>query len=169
MAGCGVGNAVAYRVMLEQLALTRIPPEDEALRQPVRAFLAERLADTPPAQRARSWMGFDADFTRALAKRGWVGLTLPRDYGGGGRSYFARFVLIEELLAAGAPVAAHWIAERQSAPLILRYASEAQKRLLVPAICSGSAFFCVGMSETEDFQEGVRSVAERRAGRFVGR
>ena len=95
-----------------------IPAEDEALRAPVRRFLASALKDTPPAQRARSWMGFDAGFSRALAREGWLGLTLPRKYGGGGRSAFARFVLSEELLAAGAPVAAHWIADRQSAPLI---------------------------------------------------
>jgi alkylation response protein AidB-like acyl-CoA dehydrogenase len=148
------------------LDLTRIPPEDEALRGPVHAFVTEKLADVPAAKRARSWMGFDASFTRALAGKGWVGLTLPKDYGGGGRSAFARFVLIEELLAAGAPVAAHWIAERQSAPLILRYGSEAQKRRFVPAICSGEAFFCIGMSEPDVGSDlaSVRSRAERVPG-----
>jgi alkylation response protein AidB-like acyl-CoA dehydrogenase len=146
-----------------QLNLTEIPPEDEKLRAPVRAFLAERLSHMPVEKRARSWMGFDAHFTKALANKGWVGLTLPKDYGGGGRSPFARFVLIEELLAAGAPVAAHWIAERQSGPLIMRYGSEAQKRRLVPAICSGDAFFCIGMSEPDVGSDlaSVRSRAER--------
>lgn len=102
--------------MLAPLVPAAIGPKDEALRAEVRAFLAERLAGMPGAHRARTWMGFDADFSRDLAARGWVGLTLPVEFGGGGRSPFARFVLIEELLAAGAPVAAHWIAERQSAP-----------------------------------------------------
>ena len=133
--------------MLQTLNMVEIPEADEALRAPVRAFLAEYLADLPPDRRARSWMGFDATFTKLLAERGWVGLTLSTEYGGGGRSPFARFVLIEELLAAGAPVAAHWIAERQSAPLILRYGSEVQRRTIVPAICMGEAFFCIGMSE----------------------
>ena len=96
--------------MLAALVPAAIGPEDEALRAEVRAFLAERLAGVPGARRARTWMGFDADFSRDLAARGWVGLTLPVEFGGGGRSAFARFVLIEELLAAGAPVAAHWIA-----------------------------------------------------------
>lgn len=149
--------------MLETLDLATIPPEDEALRGPVRAFLAERLAGVPAATRARTWMGFDADFTRALAAKGWVGLTLPQAYGGGGRSHFARFVLIEELLAAGAPVAAHWIAERQSAPLILRYGTEAQKQRIVPAVCRGEAFFCIGMSEPNSGSDlaSVRSRAEK--------
>ncbi|WP_334163747.1 acyl-CoA dehydrogenase family protein [Phenylobacterium sp.] len=149
--------------MLRTLDLAVIPPEDEALRQPVRAFLAERLDGVPAARRARTWMGFDADFTRALAEKGWVGLTLPKAFGGGGRSPFARFVLIEELLAAGAPVAAHWIAERQSAPLILRFGTEAQKRRIVPAVCRGEAFFCIGMSEPNAGSDlaSVRTRAER--------
>ena len=134
-------------VLLETLNRAEIPAEDEALRAPVRAFLAERLAGVPPATRARSWMGFDADFSRALAARGWLGLTLPPEYGGGGRNHFARFVLIEELLAAGAPVAAHWIAERQSGPLLLRFGTPAQRAAFVPRICAGQAFFCIGMSE----------------------
>ena len=83
----------------------KIPAQDEALRAEVRAFLHEALADRPAHQRARSWSGFDAGFSRALAARGWLGLTLPHDYGGGGRSALARFVLVEELLIAGAPVA----------------------------------------------------------------
>ena len=76
-------------------------------------------------------------------------MTLPKEYGGGGRSRFARFVLVEELLRAGAPVAAHWIADRQSAPLILKFGTEAQKQFYLPRICRGEAFFCIGMSEPE--------------------
>jgi alkylation response protein AidB-like acyl-CoA dehydrogenase len=133
--------------MLEPLALTTIPTDDEALRAPVRAFLSEHVATLSAETRARSWTAFDADFTKALASQGWLGLTLPKAFGGGGRSQFARFVLIEELLAAGAPVMAHWIAERQSAPLLLRYGTEEQKKRLVPAICRGEAYFCIGMSE----------------------
>ena len=135
--------------IIRSFELAVIPPQDEALRAPVRAFLATALQDMAPAQRARSWMGFDAEFSRALARQGWLGLTLPKKYGGGGRSAFARFVLSEELLAAGAPVAAHWIADRQTAPLILRYGSEAQRERYLPAIVRGEAFFCIGMSEPD--------------------
>ena len=126
-----------------------IPPQDEALREPVHRFLADALKDMPPALRARSWMGFDAEFSRALAQQGWLGLTLPKRYGGGGRSAFARFVLAEELLAAGAPITAHWIADRQSAPLILRYGTEAQREFYLPRIIRGEAFFSIGMSEPD--------------------
>jgi len=135
--------------MIETLTLQPLPAQAEALRAPVRAFLDDALAGMPPELRARSWLGFDADFSRKLGEKGWIGLALPPDYGGGGRDYFARFVLVEELLARGAPVSAHWIAERQSAPLILRYGTEAQKRFHVPRICRGESFFAIGMSEPQ--------------------
>lgn len=135
--------------MIGQFSLTRIPPEDEALRAPVRSFLRDALRAHAPATRARSWLGFDAGFSRAMAEQGWIGLTLPKAYGGAGRSPFARFVLVEELLAAGAPVSAHWIADRQSGPLLARYGTHEQRAFYLPRICAAEAFFCIGMSEPE--------------------
>lgn len=125
----------------------RIPPEAEAQRAPVREFLAEALRQRTPLQRAESWMGFDADFSRELGRRGWLGMALPKPYGGHEAGAFARYVVIEELLAAGAPVGAHWIADRQSGPLILRYGTDAQRAKYLPGICSGECFFSIGMSE----------------------
>ncbi len=133
--------------MFEGLTLSALPPEDEALRAPVRALIAEAIAGLPADRRARSWQGFDAAFSRLLGQAGYLGLTLPKAYGGGDRGPFARFVVVEELLAAGAPVAAHWIADRQSAPLILNYGTDAQRDFYLPRICRGEAFFCIGMSE----------------------
>ena len=127
--------------------LAALPAEAEAFRAQVKAFLAAEMEPLPAHVRARSWMGFDAGFSRRLARRGWVGLTLPKAYGGAGMDAFARFVLVEELLAIGAPVSAHWIADRQSGPLILKYGSDAQKSFYLPRICAAEAFFCIGMSE----------------------
>ncbi|MDP3547778.1 MAG: acyl-CoA dehydrogenase family protein [Phreatobacter sp.] len=139
-----------------------IPTEDEALRDEVKAFLADQLAAMPPERRARSWMGSDPAFSRALGARGWLGLSLPKRYGGAERGYFARFVLSEELLAAGAPVAAHWITDRQSGPLILRYGTEAQRQFYLPKISAGEIFFCIGMSEPNSGSDlaSVRTRAE---------
>ena len=133
--------------LLDSLALTRIPAEDEALRAEVRAFLAQAISGLPPHVRARSWGGYSAELSRQLGQKGWIGVTLPREYGGGGRSAFTRYVLVEEYLACGAPVGSHWIADRQSGPLILKYGTEAQKQFYLPRICRGEAFFCIGMSE----------------------
>jgi alkylation response protein AidB-like acyl-CoA dehydrogenase len=154
---------------LDSLQPTAIPPEDEALRGPVREFLARAMQDVPAHVRARSWSGYDPAFTRELARRGWVGLTLPKEYGGGGRSAYARYVLVEELLNFGAPVGSHWIADRQSAPLILKYGSEAQKRFYVPAVCRGEAFFCIGMSEPNAGSDlaGVKTRAARNDAGWV--
>lgn len=151
--------------MIAPLVPASLPESAEALRAEVRGFLAERLHDRPPEARARSWMGFDADFSRALAARGWVGMTLPTAYGGGGKNAFDRFVVVEELLAAGAPVSAHWIADRQSGPLIAKYGTEAQKQFHLPRIARAEAFFCIGMSEPNSGSDlaSVRTRAARTA------
>ena len=148
---------------LENFPSATIPPYAEALREEVKAFIAEQLEGVPTHIRARTWSGFDADFSRAMAARGWIGVTIPREYGGAGLDPFARFVLVEELLAAGAPVAAHWIGDRQSAPLLLHYGSEEQRRSILPRICKGELFFCIGMSEPNSGSDlaSVRTRAER--------
>lgn len=134
---------------MDALTLAAIPAAAAGFRSSVRAFLKDAATEWTPERRARSWMGFDADFSRKLASRGWIGLTLPIEFGGQGRTAFDRYVLLEELLAAGAPVSAHWIADRQHAPLILKHGSESQKRFYLPRICRAEAFFCIGMSEPQ--------------------
>lgn len=148
-------------------ALPEPAGDHAALRAEVRAFLARTLPpDLPAAERARSWTGFDAEFSRALGRQGYIGMTVPVEYGGHGRSPIERHVVVEELLAAGAPVAAHWIADRQSAPMILRHGSEAQRRDILPRIAAGECFFCIGMSEPDSGSDlaSVRTRAERVAG-----
>jgi alkylation response protein AidB-like acyl-CoA dehydrogenase len=149
--------------LFDTLTLSHLPPEDEALRAPVRTLIARTLAGLPNDKRARSWQGFDADFSRQLGAAGYLGLTLPQRYGGAARGPFARFVVVEELLSAGAPVAAHWIADRQSAPLILNYGTEAQREFYLPRVCRGETFFCIGMSEPGSGSDlaSVRTRAER--------
>ncbi len=133
-------------------AVTFAPPPPLAapeLRREVRAFLAEQLTDLPPRRRALSWMGSDPAFSRALGERGWIGITWPRRYGGHERSALDRYVVMEELLAAGAPVGAHWIADRQSGPLLLQRGTEEQRARVLPSIAAGNCYFCIGMSEPD--------------------
>ncbi len=140
-----------------------IPPEAEALRAEVRAFLAEELPSIPAYVRAGSWSRYDPAFSRKLAARGWVGMAWTKEYGGHERSFLERYVLLEELLAAGAPVGAHWIADRQSVPTILRFGTEAQKREIAPRVAKGEVFFCIGMSEPDSGSDlaATRAKAER--------
>jgi alkylation response protein AidB-like acyl-CoA dehydrogenase len=135
--------------MAFDFSLPPVAPELEDLRREVREFLAEALAAIPMATRARTWHGFDADFSRKVAARGWIGMTWPRDYGGGGRSALERYVVLEEMVSAGAPVSAHWTSDRQSGPLLLRYGTEAQRQAYLPRIVRGEAFFCIGLSEPD--------------------
>lgn len=122
-------------------------PEAEVLRQEVRDFLKVQLADRTPVQKAESWTGLDPAFSRAVGQRGWLGLTWPKQYGGHERSALERYVVLEEMLAAGAPVGLHWIGDRQSGPLILRVGTEEQRQTYLPKLAAGEAFCCIGMSE----------------------
>jgi alkylation response protein AidB-like acyl-CoA dehydrogenase len=129
----------------------------------LRAEVREFVARTPFVPRCDSWMrGFDLEFSRAIAARGWIGLTWPGRYGGGEQSNAARLVVTEELLRAGAPVAAHWTADRQIGPAILRYGSDDLRAEFLPAICRAEVVFCLGMSETEAGSDlaAVRTKAE---------
>jgi alkylation response protein AidB-like acyl-CoA dehydrogenase len=150
---------------LDTLSLTALPREAEALRESVREFLRGAVGTLPAHVRARSWSGYDAAFSREAGRRGLLGLTLPTQYGGGGRDAFSRYVVVEEFLNFGAPVGTHWIAERQSAPLILKYGSEAQRQFYIPPVCRGESYFCIGMSEPNAGSDlaGVRTRATRNA------
>ena len=134
------------------------------LRGEVRRFLADQQAAGTFTPSADAWLcGWDEDFTAALAERGWLGMTVPVEYGGHGRSFTERFIVTEELLAAGAPVAAHWIADRQIVPSLLKYGTEYQKAEFLPKIARGECFFGIGMSEPDSGSDlaSVRTRAER--------
>jgi len=125
----------------------RFTAEQEAFRQEIHAFVRAALPEPPDIPEDAWIIGFDRAFSKKLAARGWIGLTWPREYGGQGKSYLDRLILTEELLRHGAPVAAHWLGDRQMGPSILRYGTPEQKRKFLPGIISGDIVFCIGMSE----------------------
>ena len=145
-----------------------LPPECEALRREVREFIAEELA--AGSWRPNSDFGShrSAEFSQRLGARGWIGMTWPKRYGGGERSFLERYVVTEELVAAGAPVGLHWIADRQSGPLLLRYGSEAQREEFLPGITRGETYFAIGMSEPDSGSDlaSIRSRAVKVQGGY---
>lgn len=149
--------------MSEQLTVTA--EELRLLRTEVRDFLAEQLAAGAFEPAVDSWMsGFSREFARELGRRGWLGMTWPVEYGGQGRTEMERFVVMEELLAAGAPTSAYWAGDRQIGPALLRNGTEEQKRRFLPGLISGEVLFCLGLSEPDSGSDlaSVRTAAAKQ-------
>ena len=132
------------------LAPVQLPAHLAELRSNVREFLREELDSGRITAHVDQWLaGWDPGFSRRLAAHGWLGMTYPKKYGGADAGALARFVVTEELLAAGAPVAAHWIADRQSGQALLNFGTEEQREAFLPRIVRGECFFAIGMSEPD--------------------
>jgi acyl-CoA dehydrogenase len=126
----------------------RLPPECDRLRAEVRAFIAEEVAAGTFVP-DRPWHGdsHDRALSRRVGAKGWIGMTWPKRYGGHERSFLERYVVTEEFRVANAPVRLHFVADRQSGPILLKYAPEHIKQDILPRICRGELCFVIGMSE----------------------
>ncbi|MEZ5816892.1 MAG: acyl-CoA dehydrogenase family protein [Hyphomicrobiaceae bacterium] len=126
----------------------RLPQVCEDLREEVRAFIKEEVA-------AGTWdpnavgrdEAFNYDFAKKVGKKGWIGLTWPKKYGGHERTFLERYVVTEEFRVANAPTRVFFTADRQSGPTLLKYATEKVKLDVLPRICRGECCFGIGMSE----------------------
>jgi alkylation response protein AidB-like acyl-CoA dehydrogenase len=125
-----------------------LPASAEALRLDVRAFVESELGNDY-LRNSDFNAGESAEFSQKLGAKGWIGMTWPKQYGGAERSFLERYVVTEELLAAGAPVGAHWIADRQSGPLLLKFGTEDQRAAYLPRVAKGECYFSIGMSEPD--------------------
>ena len=132
------------------LQFDRVSLDDgaEVLRQQVRDFI-ENNRQHLPKPNSDFVTGHDPEFSQKLGEQGWIGMTWPAQVGGADKTNFERLVVTEELLAAGAPVSAHWIADRQSGPLLLRFGTEEQRAKYLPGIARGESYFSIGMSEPD--------------------
>lgn len=142
-----------------------LPSHVAGLREEVRRFLNDERRNNT----FRVHLGhgeFDPAFSRRVGARGWIGMTWPKKYGGHEASYLERFVVTEELLAAGAPVSAYWVADRQTGPSLLRWGTEVQREKYLPAIAKGECYFAIGMSEPNSGSDlaSVRTRAEQVPG-----
>ncbi|PZH18838.1 acyl-CoA dehydrogenase [Streptomyces sp. NTH33] len=132
------------------LSPVTLPERLVELRHRVRAFLQDEIAAGRITPHCDQWLaGWDPGFSRRLAERGWIGMAFPTKYGGSAEGALARFVVTEELLAAGAPVAAHWIADRQSGQALINFGTEEQRQTFLPRIARGECYFAIGMSEPD--------------------
>ena len=139
------------------------PAHSAELRARVRALIAAQGTADKPLATLNCWNAPSPAFSRALGEAGLIGMTWPKEYGGHERSALERYIVLEELLAAGAPVGAHWIADRQTGTLLLRYGHEEERRRWVPGMARGEVFACIGLSEPNAGSDlaSVRSSARR--------
>jgi alkylation response protein AidB-like acyl-CoA dehydrogenase len=133
----------------------------------VRAFLRDHF-DEEAEQEARA-RGNEASgpvlrrFRAKMAERGWLALTWPTEYGGGGRSMFEQFLLMDEFAYWGAP--AIDLTSSAVAPTIMRVGTEEQKRQWLPAILRGEVEFAIAYSEPD---AGSDLASVRTTGRLDG-
>ncbi|MEM7057944.1 MAG: acyl-CoA dehydrogenase family protein [Pseudomonadota bacterium] len=152
----------------------RLPSETEDLRTDVRAFLAEEVArgTFDPNQGLRN-DAFDREFSKRVGAKGWIGMTWPKQYGGQERTHLDRYVVTEEMRAVTAPTWCHFVADRQSGPVILKYGTDALKEEILPKICRGELCFAIGMSEPNSgsdlFAASTKAVKEGDQYRVNGR
>lgn len=131
-----------------QIPVVVLPKQTETLRKEIREFVSGEIEKGSFVPKSDCWLsGYSLEFSKKLGERGWIGMTWPTQYGGRERSAIERYVVTEELLAAGAPVARHWIADRQSGPLFLKFGTEEQKNFFLPRIAKGECAFAIGLSE----------------------
>lgn len=152
----------------------RLPPECEALRDELRAFLADEIdRGTFDPGLGLKQSDFDRDFSKRVGAKGWIGMTWPKEFGGQERSHLERYVVTEEMRAATAPTWCHFVADRQSGPVIIKYGTDKMKREILPAICRGELCFAIGMSEpgsgSDLFAASTRAVKEGDHYRVNGR
>jgi alkylation response protein AidB-like acyl-CoA dehydrogenase len=122
--------------------------EQVALRAQARAVATDAVARF--GRHNDSWInGFSKEFAKELAAHGWIGMTWPLEHGGGGRPPIDRLIVGEELIAAGAPIAAMWFADRQMGPTLIAYGRPDQQQAFLPGILSGETTWCIGMSEPD--------------------
>src|SRR6202522_74453 len=126
----------------------RLPPECAELRKQVRAFLTEHIAaGTFDPHQGGHGESYNRAFSKSVGAKGWIGMTWPKKYGGHERSQLERYVVTEEFRVANAPSNLHFVADRQSGPILLKYAPEHVKEDILPRICRGELCFAIGMSE----------------------
>src|ERR1041384_1848807 len=115
-----------------------------AWRAPRADGVARRPFDPPRPGQGDS---HSKEFSRRIGAKGWIGMTWPKKYGGRERTFLERYVVTEEFRVANAPVRLHFVADRQSGPILMKYAPENIKADILPRICRGEVCFAIGMSE----------------------
>lgn len=146
----------------------RLTPELEELRERARKVAAEGVAEF--GRHNDSWInGFSKGFAQVMAREGWIGMGWPVEHGGHDRPPIERVIVAEEMIGAGAPLAAMWFADRQMGPTLIAYGTADQQAEYLPRMLSGDTTWCIGMSEPDSGSDlaSLKTAAVRDGDHFV--
>ena len=145
-----------------------LTPDLGALRERAQQVAAEGVATY--GRHNDCWInGFSKDFAQVMADEGWIGMGWPKAHGGHERPAIERVIVAEEMISAGAPIAAMWFADRQMGPTLIAYGTPEQQMRYLPKMLTGETTWCIGMSEPEAGSDlaALRTAAQRDGDSFV--
>jgi len=150
----------------------RDTPDEEQFRTELRAWLEANLPPDLLGHRGGAARFSDdavRDWSRALHEAGYIGLTWPKEYGGGGKPYSYQAIFLEEVARAEAPQHLGVIGLGMAGPTIISHGTEAQKARHLQPILSASEIWCQGFSEPDAGSDlsAVRTTARLEGSRFV--
>ncbi len=129
------------------------PPEAEAFRTEIRAWLTDNLPDgwfdDGFEMAADEKAAFNEAWPAKLYGGGWICASWPKEYGGKGLSTMENVVLAEEFARAKAPLRADFFGDTLVGPTILQHGTEDQKKHFLPKIMKGEMAWCQGFSEPD--------------------
>ncbi len=124
----------------------KLTPEQELIRQSAAEFA--RTVIEPLAAELDEKQEFSWEITRALAKQGYMGIIIPKEYGGAGAGAVTYTLLIEEISkACAAQGVTMSLTNSLVAYPIMTYASDELKKKYLPALASGEKLGCFGLTE----------------------
>ena len=129
-----------------------LSPEQQAFRREVADFVRQNwggdgVGGVGGAADGDDSLAREQAFKRKLAERGWLGIAMPKEYGGAGKTPIEQFLFVEEVTYWGAPHS--YIGVGFVAPTLIRYGTEAQKQRFVRPLVQGEIEFCLGYSEAD--------------------
>ena len=150
----------------------RDTPDEGQFRSELRAWLEANLPAVllgHPGGAARFSDDAVRDWSRALYEAGYVGLTWPKEYGGGGKPYSYQAIFLEEVARAEAPQHLGVIGLGMAGPTIISHGTEAQKARHLQPILSADEIWCQGFSEPDAGSDlsAVRTTARLETSCFV--
>ena len=121
--------------------------EQIALRSAV-AQLGRKYGYAYFTKQARSG-GRLTDLWQEAASLGFIGVSLPEEYGGGGAGLYELSLVLEELAAAGCGLLMMVVSPAICGSIIARFGTSDQKQVWLPKLASGSSIMAFGITEPD--------------------